>query len=203
MPSPAPFGEPILLVVEGKDEVNFFEALLREIGMNENVDVRETEGKDKFKELMPAFTITTGFNLIEKIAVIRDADNNSNDAFKSVIDVLKKNGLKPPKKPGEFSRGIPSVGVFIMPDNTSTGMLEDLCLDTVMDHPAMKCVDTFIDCVRDLKEPPKNISKSKVQAYLAAKPEIKNSLGVGAQKGYWDLKSKNLRPLISFLEQLK
>ncbi|MCK5059395.1 MAG: hypothetical protein KAT34_22285 [Candidatus Aminicenantes bacterium] len=167
------------------------------------MDVREIEGKDQFKKTLPAFIVTSGFKLIEKIAVIRDADNNANDAFKSVTGVLEKNDLKPPKKPGEFSNGAPSVGVFVMPDNTSKGMLEDLCLGTVRDHPAIKCVDTFITCVQSLRETPKNISKARVQAYLAAKPTIAQSLGVGAQKGHWDLKSENLHPLISFLKQLK
>lgn len=173
------------------------------IGIAESVDVREAGGKDKFKDLMPTFRITSGFRSIEMVAVIRDADNNADNTFRSVTGILKKIGLKPPDRPDNFSTGTPSVGVFIIPDNYSDGMLEDLCLSTVQDHPAMKCVDKFITCTQDLTEHPKNISKAKVQAYLAAKPTIANSLGVGAQKGYWDFKSKNLHTLIAFLEQLK
>jgi hypothetical protein len=199
----SPFTKQRLLAVEGNDEVNFFEVLLTKIGIFDNVDIRAIGGKDQFKVKLPAFRIATGFNSLEKIAIIRDADDNANNTFKSVIGVLKSNGLKPPRKPGEFTGGNPSVGVFIIPDNSSEGMLEDLCLETVQDHPAIKCVDTFINCTQDLSEPPKNVAKARVQAYLAAKPTIAPSLGVGAQKGYWDFTSENLRPLIYFLEQLK
>lgn len=199
----APFTKTRLLAVEGDDEVNFFEKLLEYIGISKNVDIRKSGGKDNLKNLMQAFTITRGFRAIEVIAVIRDADENANDAFKSVTGILKKIGLKSPKKPGEFSSGKPSVGVFIIPDNSSGGMLEDLCLDCVRDHEAMKCVDEFIACTQRLKEGPQNIPKAKAQAFLAAKPRIVNSVGLGAQKGYWNFDSQRLRPLINFLKRLK
>ncbi|NIM17244.1 MAG: hypothetical protein GTO45_35000 [Candidatus Aminicenantes bacterium] len=198
-----PFTRTRLLSVEGDDEVNFFEKLLEYMGISHLVDIRKSGGKDKFKDLMQAYTLARGFRNIEMIAVIRDADKNAKDAFRSVTGVLKKIGLKAPGNPGQFSSGIPAVGIFIMPDNSSGGMLEDLCLDTVKDHEAMKCVDDFIVCTQKLKEGPKNIPKARVQAFLAAKPKIVNSIGLGAQKGYWDFDSQRLQPLISFLNQLK
>jgi hypothetical protein len=200
---PEPFTKKRLLVVEGDDEVNFFKKLLEFIGISDNVDRRKSDGKYNFKTVMQAFTITRGFKKIEKIAVIRDADKNANDAFRSVTGTLKKIGLKPPDRLGKFSKGIPAVGVFIMPDNYSEGMLEDLCLETVKDHEAMKCVEEFIACTKKLEEVPKNISKAKVQAFLAAKPTIVSSVGLGAQKGYWNFKSEKLQSLITFLNQLK
>jgi hypothetical protein len=198
-----PFTRTRLLAVEGDDEVNFFEKLLEYMGISHLVDIRKSGGKDQFKNSMPVFTITSGFRDIEKIAVIRDADENAENAFKSVTGVLKKIGLKSPESPGQFSSGIPAVGIFIMPDNSSRGMLEDLCLDMVKDHEAMKFVDDFIACTLKLKEGPKNIQKARVQAFLAAKPKIVNSIGLGAQKGYWDFDSQRLQPLISFLNKLK
>ncbi|UCH93823.1 MAG: hypothetical protein JSV88_26635 [Candidatus Aminicenantes bacterium] len=173
------------------------------IGILDSVDIRCSEGKDNFKNLMPGFKFVTGFKNIEKIAVIRDADENAKDAFKSVTGVLKKAGFQSPKRPGEFSSGCPSLGVFIMPDNSSKGMLEDLCLESVKDHEAMRCVDDFIACSQKLPEGPKNISKAKVQVFLAAKPRIANSIGLAAQKGYWNFNSEKLQPLINFLRQLK
>ena len=198
-----PFTKTRLLAVEGDDEINFFKKLLEVIGISNLVDIRKSGGKDKFKDLMRAFTVTRGFKSLEIIAVIRDADKNAADAFKSITGVLRKIGLKTPDKPGGYSGGGPAVGVFIMPDNSSGGMLEDLCLDTVNDHEAMKCVDDFIYCTQKLNESPNNIPKAKVQAFLASKPKIVNSLGLGAQKGYWNLESEKLQPLITFLNRLK
>jgi hypothetical protein len=46
------------------------------------------------------------------------------------------------------------------------------------------------------------LTKTKAQAYLALMPEIANSVGRGAQKGYWNFDSSELTPLIHFINQL-
>lgn len=90
-----------------------------------------------------------------------------------------------------------------MPGNSDTGMLEDLCLKTVGEHPAMECVNAFIDCASGLNNPPKIMAKAKAQVFLAAMPKIANSVGVGAQKGYWNFNSDELDNLISFMDTLR
>jgi len=201
--SPEPITKKKLLAVEGIDELNFFEELFKHIGMADTVDLRDVGGKDQFKNKMPALKKITGFNKLEAIAIIRDADESLKSAFESIKGVLEKMDLKAPARPGKFSGGIPKVGIFIMPDNANNGMLENLCLDTVKDHEAMKCVNPFIDCSKELKEQPKNIAKAKAQSFLALMPEIANSVGRGAKKDYWDFDSVELKALIRFLTQLK
>jgi hypothetical protein len=132
-----------VLAVEGKDEVNFFHALLEYVGITDYENINQ------------------------------------------------------------FSYGKPKIGIFIMPGNSDTGMLEDLCLETVKDHPAMECVNTFIDCVSKLESPPNNLAKAKAQAFLAAMLNIVNSVGVAAQKQYWDFDSEVLTEIKTFLENLK
>ena len=90
-----------------------------------------------------------------------------------------------------------------MPGNSDAGMLEDLCLKTVENHPAMGCVQPFTSCISELEESPNNIVKAKAQAFLAAMPELANSVGVGAQKGYWNFKSEELTDLKSFIGNLR
>ena len=90
-----------------------------------------------------------------------------------------------------------------MPGNSDAGMLEDLCLKTVEHHPAMHCVELFIDCISKLEKPPNNITKAKAQAFLAAMPKLANSVGVGAQKGYWNFNSEELTDLKSFINNLR
>lgn len=192
-----------LLAVEGTDEVIFFEELFKHIGMLDIVELREVGGKDQFKIKMPTLLKTTGFNNLDAIGIIRDADENFGSAFESIKNVLKKMGIRVPDRPGQFSDAIPKVGIFIMPDNANKGMLENLCLNTVKDDKAIECVDQFIDCAKKLKKQPKNVAKTKTQAYLALMPEIANSVGRGAQKGYWNFNSVKLKPLINFLTQLK
>ena len=145
----------------------------------------------------------TGFSDVKVLAIIRDADNDANAAFKSISNILRKEGLKPATKVTQFSDGIPKIGIFIMPGNSDAGMLEDLCLKTVENNPAMDCVRPFGNCISELEESPNNIVKAKAQAFLAAMPELANSIGVGAQKGYWNFKSEELTDLKSFIDNLR
>jgi hypothetical protein len=141
------------------------------------------------------------------LAIIRDKDED--DAFASVANIVTKAGLSPPLSHGQFSDGNPRVGIFIMPGVTVDGMmLEDLCLKTVEDDGAMDCVEEFASCVAALPDPPKNMSKAKVQVFkahvfLATQPETVDSMGLGAQKGYWNLDSPCLDELKQFLLHLK
>lgn len=191
-----------VIAVEGKDEVNFFNALLKDIGITD-FEIRDVGGKQQFKNKLPALVRMSGFSDVEVLAIIRDADNDANAAFKSISNILRKEGLKPATEAAQFSEGRPKIGIFIMPGNSDAGMLEDLCLKTVENHPAMDCVRPFVNCISELEESPNNIVKAKAQAFLAAMPELANSIGVGAQKGYWNFKSEKLTDLKSFIDNLR
>ena len=209
---PAPIKSKKLLAVEGKDEENFFDALLKHMNITD-FDIRRVGGKDQFKNKLPALKNVSGFlnadgsPFVTHLAIIRD--ENDDNAFASVTNILKKEGFTHLKKHGQFSKGNPKVGVFIMPGETVEGtMLEDLCLKTVENHPAMKCVDEFSSCVSALPTSPKNISKAKVhvfkaQVFLATQPEVVDSVGLGAQKKYWNFNSPALDELKQFLSNLK
>ena len=148
-----------MIAVEGKDEVNFFNALLKYAGIAD-FDVYEVGGKHQFKNKLPALVRMSGFADVEVLAIIRDADNDANGAFESIRNILKKEKLKPPIQTNQFAKGSPKIGIFIMPGNSDTGMLEDLCLKTVEHHPAMACVESFIDCVSNLENPPNRNNKN-------------------------------------------
>ncbi len=197
-----------LLLVEGKDELNFFEELFKYIGKENIVQVINLEGKDNFKKKIPAFMNRPDFNKVEVLAVILDADKSCENTFKSITGTLKNVNLQPPKRPGNFSEAKerPKVGVFIMPDNGGKGMLEDLCLKAIKekDREGMECVNKFLECAKKLQNPPEvhKSAKAKVQAFLSIMPEVPNSVGRAAQQKCWDFDSEELRPLKDFLHRL-
>jgi hypothetical protein len=114
----------------------------------------------------------------------------------------------------EFSTGIPRVGIFIVPGDVDKGMLEDLCLRTVADHPAMPCVDGFLECLRgkvEWREPedvqaagphrfPNNAAKAKAKAFLAAQKDDLPSVGVAALAGIWNFDADCLEQLRGFIK---
>lgn len=196
-----------IIAVEGPDDDNFFDALLRRMNIKD-YDIRFVGGKDEFKNKLPALKNVSGFfnangsPFVTHLAIIRDG--NDDNAFESVTNIIKKEGFTPPKKHALFSNSNPKIGIFIMPGTTVKGtMLEDLCLKTVEKNPEMKCVNEFASCVSAMEPKPKNMSKAKAQTFLAAQPEIANSVGVGAQKGYWNFESTVLEELKQFLNNFK
>ena len=197
-----------LFAVEGLDEKNFFEKLLPLMGIND-FQVEDVGGKTKFATKFPALIKTQGFDnpdqtpKVTHLAIIRDKEGDN--AFDSVKNIVSKSGLKPPEEHARFSDGTPRVGIFIMPGSEMKKgtMLEDLCLKSVESNPAMSCVNQFVDCISKLPSPPTNMSKTKVQTFLAAQPEIVASLGIGAQKNYWDFDSSAFDELKTFLNYLK
>ena len=210
--APKPIISKKILVVEGKDEINFFEGLLKYLNMSD-CQIEDVGGKDQFHKKIPALKLRAGFvqadgnSFVTHLAIIRD--QNGDNALKSIKEILKKVGFIPPDNHGQFSNANPKVGIFIMPGETIEGsMLEDLCLKTVEDHPAIKCADKFVSCVSKLKTMPKNISKAKValfraQAFLATQPETVDCVGLAAKKQYWDFDSPALNELKRFLKNLE
>ncbi|MBI5418255.1 hypothetical protein HZA55_10000 [Candidatus Poribacteria bacterium] len=196
-----------LLAVEGKDECNFFEALLKHINLN-NIQIVDIGGKDKFPNEFQNLYNMERFNKIEYLGFIRDAEKNpAQSAFDSICRVLNEHKLSIPAKINEIKNNTnPNIGIFIMPDNSGMGMLENLCLKTIELSPQYTCVNEFIACfTQHQKEEEKiifNDPKARVQTYLASRSPIVNSLGLGAKNGYWNFDHSCLDDIKKFLKSL-
>ncbi len=188
-----------LLLVEGKDEVEFLEALFNSLNIS-NFQIINAGGKDNFKTHILAIKTMEGFANVKVFGIIRDADLNADNAFKSVINSLSAANLDMPVSIGKFSDATLKVGVFIMPGNKKEGMLEHLCLQLIEETEEHNCIENFFEC---LPVRPDNIAKSKVQAYLSTRKKFVHSLGLAAKKGYWDFKHNKLNELKTFLMNYK
>ena len=194
-----------LLLVEGKDEENFFGVLLDEHNIRD-IQVISSGGKDQFRKIFPQIQLMPNFDDLTSLAIIQDADTNAHDRFQSICNTLNLNQLKAPKQIGKFTDSILKIGVFIISDMKGKGSLEDLCLSTIENSKKIikECIDPFMNCMEKKSEygGPKNISKAQLRAFLSALQEDTPSLGVAAQKGYWNLHSNKLDSLVSFLKKI-
>lgn len=83
------------------------------------------------------------------------------------------------------------------------GALEDLCLQSVTQDPAMLCVGVYFQCLQKQGLPmPSNLPKARVQAFLASRQEAGKRLGEAAQAGYLPWDDKAFEPVRNFLQQL-
>jgi len=202
MGNPDEIREKKLLIVE--DESILFVELLKKIDIDKGIYVREVGGKGNFETNLSDLKKARNFDKLTHLGIIRDKD--CDNAFESIVNILRRKMdiQNTPSQLGEFTRGKPQIGVFIMPGNTVEGnILEDLCLKSVEGQEAMGCVDEFANCFSQLSNPPSNKSKAKVLAYMACQKESVEKISRGAQKGYWNFESPCWNELKDFLKHMR
>ncbi len=162
-----------LLLVEGRDEQNLIEAFLQTLNIN-GLDVLDVAGETNFVNRGKAVLSnarSNGITLVS-IGIIRDANDNSNQAFKRALSDLRRIGLPRPTTPSEFMQGNPSVGVFISPDGQLPGSIETLCWHSIEETKQGVCVHEFIQCLRDNNAlESSNEWKTRTHAFLASKSD--------------------------------
>lgn len=204
-----------LLLVEGKDEGGFFDALLKNMKI-EGGQIKDVGGEKKFKHEMRNIVKLPGFSKIKKLGYVRDAEQNeAKSAFDSICHDLKKIHMEDlnetkileqlPCNIGKVEKiGSFKVGFFIMPNNKDKGMLETLCLQSIKDMHCYKEMQAYIECLKKFHENTSSfkLEKAETQVYLASKVPIMNSLGLGACKGHWNFDDSAFYDIKLFLRDL-
>lgn len=194
-----------LLLVEGKDEVNLFEELMKHcFDAEPTVQVIDAGGVRKFPNRLRAIqTACRARPTLRSIGVVRDADNDAAGAFRSVCDHVRNIGYEPPAVHGEFSDATPSIGVFIVPNGEEPGAIETLCRRSREGDEVAKCVDEYLRCL-DGNEAMRSMNEDKsfAHAYLAAMEDPVARVGEGARQGVWDFESAAFAELSEFIRKL-
>ena len=192
-----------LVLVEGKDEVNLFRALIqhRLAEIASDIQIVDVGGKEKFPANISAIQIAVQTRpTLRFIGVVRDADDNPDGAFQSVCAQLRNAEFEPPDRHASFSDSIPSVGVFIVPDGSQPGAIETLCRRSVEGSDTARCVEQYLCCLAaEEAMESSSCDKSFTHAYLAASRNPVARVGEGAQIGAWDLESHVFNELVDFL----
>jgi len=210
------FNKPVYLLVEGNDEKMLLEYLCKHLQKQDasqwsgidNIQIEVAGGVTQISEALSALGLASNFSEVRVLGIIRDAENDPDQARTIIQDALRKNRLAVPEESFIPAKGTPHILMLIIPPD-KPGMLEDLCLLSIRDSPIMPCIDSFFTCVEenqktagDNKNKPNNMKKAKVHAFLSTRPDPQVALGGGAQRGYWDLDSPAFTLLRDFLSQI-
>lgn len=200
--------KPKLLLVEGKDEVQFFRHYCSHLNINDICCI-DIGGKQKFKPEFKVIINAPGFSELVSFAIIQDADVSQQSTIQSIQHLLTACKFPAPTGHAQFDTSSHvKIGIYVMPGNRESGMLENLMLDTVNGHPVRMKSDHYISSVNQIKEqddqfnPPKNEHKARLLAYLSGMEDSVSSLGLGAAKGYFNFESEVLDELKQFLLEM-
>jgi hypothetical protein len=170
-----------------------------------DMQIQDFGGINELPGFLRALRITPGFAGVTSLGIIRDAEENPANAFQSVCSALRNAQFDVPGQPEVFVGTKPQVGVLILPDAMTSGMLETLCLRSVAGDPAIPCVEKYFECIRQRVPEeglPKTMDKARVQAFLASRLDPEMHLGRAAQKRYWPWDSPVFGHVRKFLSDL-
>ena len=77
-----------ILLVEGNDPRNFFEAFVRHLSID-NIQIQNFGGITQLRDFLEGLVGATGFRVVESIGIVRDAETSAESAFQSVQSSLK------------------------------------------------------------------------------------------------------------------
>ncbi|CAA7625543.1 conserved hypothetical protein [Magnetospirillum sp. LM-5] len=120
-----PRNEARLLIVEGPDDQGVGVAFLNRLGIP--AFVRAEGGYDLLRENIPVRIQEPGRAVV---GIVVDADQDHSARWQSLADACAKAGIALPPQPDPDGTiidtpGRPRIGVWLMPDNRTTGILED------------------------------------------------------------------------------
>ena len=208
---PERVAQEILLLVEGKDAYNFFDALRPHLNLVD-FGVKDFGGVDELGDYLAALVSAPGFRGVQRLGIIRDAETSDDPAetagraFRSMQSALESAGLPVPVGPAQFTdpdEDRPAVAALVLPGGDREGMLETLLCETFAGTAVDRCIADFFRCVEESDESIHRPDKARAHAYLATKPDPHVSVGVAAQKGYWNFDHAALDDLRGFLASLQ
>ncbi len=200
-----PIAHAKVLVVEGRDIFGFALALLRELQLDGQIEVRNGGGLPAFNDYFQDLALVSGFAGATSLGVIRDCEGDPQAAFQQTCAGLQRAGLSVPTAPLQptMSPPAPIVNVMLLPDAQTPGMLESLLWRSLVGDVRLPCVDDFLDCIgRVTGQPVRREDKSRVFAYIASRDEPWFQIGQAANAGYFPWTSSVFADLTQFLRSL-
>jgi hypothetical protein len=197
-----------VLLVEGKDDRHVIYSLLNHHQVAENFTVKDVEGKDK---LIQAFRASLRIRDSQVLGIVIDADEDLFARWQSLRNILIETGYHSvPANPTASglvmtSDNLPTVGIWIMPNNQVPRMLEDFIRFLV---PAGDTLWSRAEqAVSDI--PPQQVlfkpsyrSKAIVHSWLAWQEEPGKPLGQAITAKYLEANADYAQKFVAWLRRL-
>jgi hypothetical protein len=159
-----------LVLVEGGDDAAFVVKQIELCGVPDDWHVHDMHGKDTDWVEFVGLAVEDSDWFRAKghsLALVRDGDDEPAGAYRSLQHVLNVNGLPVPSKHGEVATGGKlNTGIWVMPDGSAHGALEELLVRSFpVDRISM--AGKYIEDISAAFERPNSPMKNTVLAYFA------------------------------------
>ncbi len=213
-----------ILLVEGEGDVDFFEALLRKLQLLDQVNITppksyglRTNTVGHFPKLIDLLIKQARQEKgnIQHLGIVADADYVSGGGFQTRWETLTtklaenqyripRNSPKLPYSGSIFSHpnGLPPIGLWLMPNHQSDGMLEDLIEQTVYDKTLLAVAQA---CIEKLPNPlfsPYHHTKAMVYTWLAWQKRPGQTLDITINGDLINLDSEEMQAFIKWLRDV-
>lgn len=187
-----------VILVEGLDDGLLVEAICREEGLARAIQILCYSQGGKLGDFLNLLVRNANFGIVKHVGLTRDADNGKDEALKSLESAWERAS----KVLTSLGMDLPLCSFFALPDNQTTGRLENLCLLSPSFPQILKCAQEMYDCALAVATYGIDREKAIVAAYLSMMERGRLQLGTGAQAGSWNLRSEAFGPLRQFLVAL-
>jgi hypothetical protein len=168
--------KPCVLLVEGQDDEHVVQHLLRRRRSILDFVIENREGIEPLLDSIGAELRAPGR---QALGILVDADTDLASCWDAVKTRLSAEGIELPGRPAAGGTTVtatskPRVGVWIMPDDTSSGELEDFVVQMVpAGDPIWPLSRRYIDTIPDQhrKFAAQKTQRARLHAWLAARED--------------------------------
>lgn len=205
------------LLVEGGSDYHFFSHLFVKRGLDEKIENKvipkgfEIRASGDCIQVIDGLVQLKDSDDLEALGIIVDADLNLDKRWQEIRNTLSylNLGYELPEQPdpeGCIVIGEKRLGVWLMPDNQISGILEHFVSWMVPDkpeNPLWKHVEQSIETLPNGPLfPQKDLAKAQLSTWLAWQKEPGHPIGVAISMGYVDHSAPSADTFINWIKRL-
>jgi hypothetical protein len=189
-----------VLVVEGYGDLLFYSEILEAVQKHGQVFIKEFGGKST--TALETFINPSLLGTKSHLGFIFDADADP-EATRAALQAKLTELTGQPVVDGQWTKGIPKIGLFIVPGGNQPGEIETLVWKSWANDPEngrrKQCIETYVACMKESGLAAHSPDKGLIGALLAIHSDEDPRLGPGARHNAFDLEKPELGPLREFL----
>jgi hypothetical protein len=198
----------LLLVVEGPDDKHVIYAIVTRHDFKPEFEVKDEGGYETLRDRLSP-RLKPGGDL-ERLGIVVDADTDASARWQSIKGVLERSGYaNVPDEPDLTGTVVdheilPRVGVWIMPDNSHLGMIEDFLRFLVPENDSL--IGRARACLDDIPVEERRFgqrhSKALIHTWLAWQAAPGTPLGQAITKRYFETEGPRVSSFLGWLTRL-